>query len=648
MNQFITIHQICTTAFRLFRNWVAHNSTPVNNNYKYLNTVLFFITVSVYAQSDNQLVQLANEYYLKGEKQKAVELFREAARSDANIPHIHNNYLNTLVDLALYEEAQKYLARLVKKYPENINYQGDMAWMYFRSGDMARAEKTIRELIEANAHNMGHIKLLADYLTSRSLHEYAIQAYKEVRRVYKNNTVFCLELAMLYRVRGQKEQMVDEYLAYVTQDNYNLQYVKNVLQVLLEPADMDVLEAKLLEHVQANPNRAVYTDLLIWLYVQQKNFFGALVQARALDRRTGTYGEQTAEVARLAVNNGDYEAARMAYQWLLRTYPKGPYYVEARRGLIQTREAAFRQHYPIPRDSVLSLVADYKQFIAENLPDPVALEAQSDLALLYSQWLQQHDQAVQLLQEVIRMRHVPDNLMARAKLNLAEIYTLTGEWWEATLLYSQVEKSMKETEPGYEAKLRNAQLWYYRGDFRLAAEHLDVLKEATSRTIANDAMELSIRIKENLAMDSSGMALKALAKAELLLKQNQTNEALKLMEQIKEGRIKNPEDTAWTTFPNYAILDEVYWLEAGVYVKQKRFDKSIEMLNRIIQDYADDVLCDDAWFKKAEIYEMHLQQAEVARELYLEFINRFPGSVHAAEARKRYRRLRGDFGAEKF
>ncbi len=648
MNQFITIHQICTTTFRFFRNWVLHNSTSVNNNYKYLNTVLFFITVSAYTQSDNQLVQLANEYYLKGEKQKAVELFREAARSDTNIPHIHNNYLNTLADLALYDEAQKYLSRLVKKYPENINYQGDIAWMYFRSGDITRAEKSIRELIEFNVRNTGRIKLLADYLTSRSLHEYAIQAFKEVRKVYNNNTVFCLELAMLYRLRGQKEQMVDEYLAYVTQDNYNLQYVKNVLQVLLEPADMDVLESKLLEHVQANPDRTVYTDLLIWLYVQQKNFFGALVQARALDRRTGSYGEQTAEVARLAVNNGDYKAARMAYQWLLRTYPQGPYYVEARRGLIQTREAALRQHYSIPRDSVLYLTADYQEFIAENLPDPIALEAQCNLAMLYSQWLQEHNKAVELLRQVIRMRNVPDNLMARAKLNLAEIYTLTGEWWESTLLYSQVEKSMKETEPGYEAKLRNAQLWYYRGDFRLAAEHLDVLKEATSRTIANDAMELSIRIKENLTMDSSGTALKALARAELLLKQNQTDDALKLMEQIKEGRIKTPEDTAWITFPNYAILDEVYWLEAAIYLKQKRYEKSIEMLDRIIQDYTEDVLSDDAWFKKAEIYEIYLQQTEEARELYLEFINRFPGSVHAAEARKRYRRLRGDFGAERF
>jgi hypothetical protein len=30
-------------------------------------------------------------------------------------------------------------------------------------------------------------------------------------------------------------------------------------------------------------------------------------------------------------------------------------------------------------------------------------------------------------------------------------------------------------------------------------------------------------------------------------------------------------------------------------------------------------------------------------EIYREFLNKFPGSVFAAEARKRYRTLRGDF-----
>jgi outer membrane protein assembly factor BamD (BamD/ComL family) len=34
-------------------------------------------------------------------------------------------------------------------------------------------------------------------------------------------------------------------------------------------------------------------------------------------------------------------------------------------------------------------------------------------------------------------------------------------------------------------------------------------------------------------------------------------------------------------------------------------------------------------------------------EIYRDFLNKYPGSVYAAEARKRFRNLRGDFAEEK-
>lgn len=632
-------------------------------NYNINIILLLFITSITYAQSD-QSIQLANEYLLKGEKQKAIELYREVAKNDNNVALIHNNYLNALLDVGLFDEAQRYLNRITKKFADNLAYQVDMAWVYFRAGDATRAEKTIRDLIDANKHNASRAKALADFLSFRSLTEYSIQTLITARKAHGNSTLFCLELAMLYRVRGQKEQMVDEYIAYVTQDNYNLQYVKNVLQVLLEPSDMEALENKLLSYVQQYPDKEVYSDLLVWINLQQKNFYGAFIQSRAMDRRSGSQGERTAEVARLALSNGDYETARAAYQWIIRTYPQGVYYTEARRGLIETREEALRRHYPLPMDSVQRLVSDYQRFISEIKPATAAWEAQRSLALVYSRWLNNNLKAIELLKEVINNSTSTKTLVAQAKLDLGDIYLQNGEWWESTLLYSQVEKSMKETEVGYEAKLRNAKLWYFKGDFRLAADHLDVLKEATSREIANDAMELSLRIKENLTMDSSGMALKTLARVELLLQQNREQEAFNLLNQIKEGRVRLPaeeafvsgnlaslnstEDSVWVAFPNYAILDEVYWLEAELFAKRNEYEKSIQRLDRIINEYPNDVLADDAFFRKAEIIEKQLNQKERAQELYLEFLTRFPGSIYAAEARKRYRLLRGDFGTDQF
>jgi len=51
----------------------------------------------------------------------------------------------------------------------------------------------------------------------------------------------------------------------------------------------------------------------------------------------------------------------------------------------------------------------------------------------------------------------------------------------------------------------------------------------------------------------------------------------------------------------------------------------------------------DPYFLQGEIYERHLHNKDKAMEIYRSFLDKFPGSVYAAEARKRYRTLRGDF-----
>ena len=63
-------------------------------------------------------------------------------------------------------------------------------------------------------------------------------------------------------------------------------------------------------------------------------------------------------------------------------------------------------------------------------------------------------------------------------------------------------------------------------------------------------------------------------------------------------------------------------------------------------DFTDDVLADDAAFSKAEIWETNLGDKEQAKVLYQNFLKDYPSSVYTAEARKRFRILRGDFIAE--
>jgi outer membrane protein assembly factor BamD (BamD/ComL family) len=82
-------------------------------------------------------------------------------------------------------------------------------------------------------------------------------------------------------------------------------------------------------------------------------------------------------------------------------------------------------------------------------------------------------------------------------------------------------------------------------------------------------------------------------------------------------------------------------------MKQGQFDQAIALLEKIAKEYPEEILTDDAVFLQADIYERHLKNKDKAMEIYRDFLNKYPGSVYAAEARKRFRNLRGDFAEEK-
>ncbi|HEY5823288.1 MAG TPA: hypothetical protein VIT44_02920, partial [Cyclobacteriaceae bacterium] len=446
---------------------------------------------------------------MKGEKQKALTSYQTLARNVLNIPSIHNNYLTLLLELSMFKEAENYVEKTIQKAEERLSYKLDLGYVYVKAGELQKADRYFKNIIKNDADDIYRLKAISDYLASKHLAEYAILALQEARKTMGNENIFTLELANLYRMQGKRDEMVQEYLNYVTQTPGNINYVKNLLQVLLsKPEELETLERLLYEKTQQSPDSEVFADLLVWVNLQQKNFYGAFIQARAYDKRFKKETIKTLEIAQIALNNKDYDNADRAFSYVVKEYANTDSYLPARLGQIHAREAKVKRKYPVNKDSVNYLIREYNSFIAKYPDNPNSFEAQLNQSLLHAYYLDQKDSAVNELQKLVANPRISANLKSRVKLELGDIYILKDEPWESTLLYSQVEKSQKDAPLGYEAKLRNAKLSYYRGDFKLAQEHLDILKQATTREIANDAMDLSIRIKENTAMDSVGEAMK--------------------------------------------------------------------------------------------------------------------------------------------
>jgi tetratricopeptide (TPR) repeat protein len=277
------------------------------------------------------------------------------------------------------------------------------------------------------------------------------------------------------------------------------------------------------------------------------------------------------------------------------------------------------------------LINDYRELIKDVGLSNNTIEALKSEALLFAFYLNEHDSAIMILEKIITVPRISKAIIDESKLDLGDIYILIGEPWESTLLYSQVEKSSKESLIGYEAKLRNAKLSYYRGDFALAQSHLDILKMATTREIANDAMSLSLLIKDNTQLDTGDIAMKKFADIDLLIFQNRKFEALDSLKKLKDE------------FPNHPIVDEILYRQAKIKMEMGDFIEAVSLLQNVVDNFGEDILGDDALFLIGMIYEDQLNEKEKAKEIYQSFLGKYPGSNKAAEARKRFRRLRGDF-----
>jgi TolA-binding protein len=572
---------------------------------------------------------LAKEYARRGEYEKAIFLFGQLKDIEQTSPTVLPEYLAALQAQKRYKDAEKLVKRAIKQHPEESTYGVALGGLYAANGDAAAADKQYQRVVSQLTAEQ--VPPVAAEFGRREQPAWVERTYLRGRELAKNTSEYAPQLIQLYTQSQQQDKLLAETLRLVQQDEQQLPFVRNMLQnALREEKDFDALEKQLVAAVQEHPEQGAYSELLLWLQVQRHDFVGALVQARALDRRGSTKGSRVLQLGSIAERNKDYESAIAAYDYVVREYRQGPYYQLSRQRLLQAREAQVRDTYPVDQAKVRALATEYESLLAELGRTPDTAPVIRSLADLYAFSLDDRAKAMSLLQTVVAMPRASADVVDEAKTTLGDLYLLKGEPWEATLLYSQVEKAHPEAPLGYEAKLRNARLSYFAGDFKLAQSHLDILKEATTREIANDAMQLSLLIQENTAEDTLGTGLKAYAAVEQLVFQNKLVEA-------KAGL-----DNLLRSYPGHALTDDALYLKAQLQRRTGDAVGATATLKLLTDNPKYDVLSDDALFLLARIQEEDVKDKVQAQTLYQQLLTKYPGSIYVAEARKRFRRLRGD------
>ena len=597
----------------------------------FLFVMMCFVTV-VSAQTTTD-EQLAAQYFQNGEFDKAADAYEKLFDNTFN-QYYYNNLLQSLISAKDYKRAEKILKKIIKKNPNELKYNVDLGFVYNTSGDNNKAIKQFQEAIDNLTANPQQIYDLANAFTMRMQYDYATDVYLKGRKVMKTPTSFAVELAMMYELRGKYQEMIDEYLTLAETDANYIPVVQARLQAVLnndkENKKSQVLKTSLLRKSQKNPEVKIYSDLLMWYSLQTKDFELAFSQAKSIDRRYKDNGAKVYELTELCMSNTEYDIAIEAYRYLITKGEEGPYFLLSKVGLLNAKYLKVTSSIVYSKNDLTELEKEYTTFLTESGKNANTILLMKNLSHIYAFYSKEIEKAVTLLNEAIVLPGADKNILAECKLELADILLFSGEVWDATLLYSQVEKSFKNDPVGYMAKFKNAKLSFYIGEFDWAKAQLDVLKAATSKLIANDAMELSLLISDNIAEDSSTVALGYYAKADLLVYRNQYEEALITLDSTRLVGLTHP------------IFNVVLYKKAEIKIMQGLYKDADSLLQKYTDMYPNELLADDALFLQAQLNEVHLNDKVKAMILYQELIFKHPGSIYVVEARKHFRKLRGD------
>jgi len=577
--------------------------------------------------------QLGVQYYNNRELNKALATFESLfSRNPSQFNYLY--YINTLFELKDFEKAEKVIKKQLKANPEDPRFQVDLGYLNIMQGDITKGRKIYENCLKDLHPDKMQIYNLSYAFSNRRETDYVIRTYLRGRALLNDPAAFAFELAYTYEALGSTEQMIDEYLNLLISNPQQMTMVQNRLQAWLsddvDNTKNDTYRKVLLKKSQQNPDEILYNELMLWHSIQQKDFPFAILQAKALDRRYGENGQRIFDLAALCVSNENYDAAIDGYNYIIKKKTNSDLAMRSRIELINTQFVQYKKSFSQDQSRLILMKQEYILLLDELGKRPFTIPLILNLAHLQAFYLGETDAAVALLLQAISIPNVPLAIQAECKLELADIYLFSDEQWEATLLYSQVEKTFKNEPLGHEAKFRNAKLSFYIGEFGWALAQLDVLKAATSKLIANDALELSLLISDNIEEDSVTLPLSMYAKADLLEFRNRDQDALAVLDSIS------------ILYPMHSIADNVLFKKAGIYSKNGKFDLAATNYSIIIEKYPNDLLADDSMYNLALLYETQLNNKAKAMELYEKILTQYPGSLYVVDARKHFRALRND------
>lgn len=383
-----------------------------------------------------------------------------------------------------------------------------------------------------------------------------------------------------------------------------------------------------------NANNVYVQDLYAWYLksINSKNVYDVYIK---LDKIKNSQGRTLLGLGDESQNDGNLELALKSYDYVIGLGNKSPNYQNAVFGSLQTKELIennkinkydrtnIEEFNKFKTDVSNNIIEKYRVFLKEYPNSNYAIEIKLKIANVYKS-IEQFDLA-QAEYEAIIKQYGKSSGIGKAYIELSDMFVAKNDLVQAEFQLDNLLKSTKlDVETIDLAKLKKADLLFYKGDITRADSLYQFLSNSTDKNISNDAIEANFLIQKNEDFVKDVIKF---AKAKLLTLQQKNEDAIKLYLEINVDETEKD-------------IAEISLIEiAKIKSKQGNYLEAIEYLTKVGKRNIYSTNNDLALLLIAK-NQISLNLLTEALETLKTILNRYPDTIYLQEARDIIRDLR--------
>ncbi len=597
---------------------------------KYLIIIYLTISLTLTAQNefnpDNQF-RLAQSYIDAGQIEKAELILKELINKYPTNYTYFDALTKILIRQKKYSEAIYLIENKISETPQDLNLYGLLGSVYFMADYQEKAYDIWERGLKLSPGLVVAYRIIANYaIESRALDK-AIEILQKGKNISNEPEIFSLDLINLFLANLRFENAANEICDLIVKKPDHLANIKVRINYYSDNKNalkkfIDVLENRIKEI--SHP--ALY-DLLAYNYSLMGNYDFALKLLIVYEKKINGNGNTILSFAQNAYQNGEYEIALKAYDYLIKQN-KNPqmlhllrYYYSSSleqyyNKKIKNETISWKPYNELKMiyiNELKNVVKSYEEILKDYNFHPMYSQILYRMAEIYFNRLNEYQKA-ESLYTIINLKAPNTDFSILSFLKKGNIALLNNRLKEAISYYEKVlVNNRSNLNHKSEANYYIGMINFWMGNFNKALKYLTETTKVLSNDYANNALEL-LSLISTARKDS--LNLLKFATADLLLFQKRFDEAYGQFEELAN----NKDLFLLNEFSTYKL--------AEILIALDNYPRAINVLEELLENSKTMIFADKSLFLIGKVYQYGLKDNIKAIQIYQKLLEKFPNSLY--------------------